>query len=62
MDPDELLSRMRLALHKFNNPSYIEDIQESAEDIARDFDDLDEWLTQGGFLPQAWEHRATASA
>lgn len=57
MNPDTALDEARFALTQFNtlkddptNPNVIS----AAEDLADSFAALDEWITKGGFLPEAW--------
>lgn len=45
MDPDEALRRMR-------DLCTIDGVD--PEKIVAQFQELDEWLTKGGFLPEAW--------
>jgi len=59
MDPNATLAIIReLAhiIHGGQHPALAGDY-ETASRLAGAFQDLDEWLTRGGFLPTAWERR-----
>ncbi len=58
MDPNEALAeirrisaRMRVAQHEYESAGLGEDLRLKVEE-------LDEWLSKGGFLPVAWERKA----
>lgn len=61
MDPNETLRLMREALE---DSSLLEgDAADRArEDVCEYVRALDEWLTKGGFLPDAWARPASSSA
>lgn len=50
MDPDEALRLLRMFAEKFNRESTYEDMDEMVEH----FQALDKWISNGGFLPDAW--------
>lgn len=55
MDPNAVLAAMRAnaeVLREHDDPA-------CADDLAASFQALDEWLTQGGFLPSEWASRRT---
>ena len=52
MDPDEALRKMRQALKWYEEGLEDDDCEESLVVAARA---LDEWLSKGGFLPEAWK-------
>lgn len=57
MDPDEALARCLAALAEFRKAQ--EDDHEpheraAAADLANSFEDLDGWLSSGGFRPKRW--------
>jgi hypothetical protein len=52
MDPDEALRKMRRALKKYGDGLENGDTEEALVVSARA---LDEWLSKGGFLPEAWK-------
>lgn len=55
MDPNELLKKIRTSVQYILNSTG--DIREDkVNDLAGWVDDLDEWITKGGLLPQAWNH------
>lgn len=59
MDPNEALKRMRelareaMAAESGGEPADLGRMSELAEQ----FQALDSWLTNGGFLPDGWSHR-----
>lgn len=55
MDPNALLERIR----ELVAATFVSEDGSYADDLAGAFDDLDEWLSKGGFLPSAWK-RETA--
>jgi hypothetical protein len=62
MDPDVLLDNLRTAVKSFmsvvNDDSYTsDDVVNVAEDIVYMFDNLDQWLASGGFIPAVWNGR-----
>lgn len=50
MDPDEVLTRVRDAIAALADGGGIEE----AAELIDAFNDLDDWLSRGGFLPSAW--------
>lgn len=53
MDPNVMLSEIRvlaIELHASNEPERIE----LADELGPMILELDQWLTKGGFLPDAW--------
>lgn len=58
MDPNEILQQLRVLLqgHRYGEP-----FSAHHSDQVRDlFAALDEWLTRGGFLPDAWRQHEPA--
>ncbi len=57
MDPDETLKHLR-ALSKDATYEYedYDTLEAIAQDFSKAFNALDEWLSAGGFLPEAWQH------
>ena len=56
MDPNAALGRVRYLTGKINSPGVrTEDLATLAEDLAEVFQGLDEWLSGGGFRPDAWQ-------
>ena len=58
MDPDAALHDAHKALAEYRSAQDHEnsgDAQTHAEELADAFEALDEWLTQGGFLPKDWQ-------
>jgi hypothetical protein len=62
MDPTECLTRIRVQSARIrevqeqgiNRPDQLAD---AAQELQQAFDDLDEWLTKGGFVPNQWRPR-----
>lgn len=66
MDPNETLTRMRDAMAALrtaleeDGPDDVDElvggdpIEDAAVDLLDAVEDLDEWLTKGGFVPDAW--------
>lgn len=57
MDPNETLARIRALYDIATNET---DDNELAAELADAIEDLDYWLTTGGFLPDAWQRPAVA--
>jgi len=51
MDPDETLTELRELYNHWQDGNLFESDGERAVEL---FDALDNWLTDGGFLPRAW--------
>jgi hypothetical protein len=51
MDPNATLTELR-ELVAFDDPAAV------AEEMAERIEALDAWLTNGGFLPDEWQHKA----
>ena len=63
MDPNEALKKARAALtacRKANDEGRYDDERDEAESALSHFEALDEWLTKGGFMPDAWYQRRGA--
>lgn len=58
MDPNAALEQLREAIADAANPDQYTDREVAIEQIAEFFEALDNWLTNGGFLPGAWGQRA----
>ena len=53
MDPNELLRRLReIAVDYYAGDK---SAHATAQEMVYEFESLDEWLTNGGFLPADWE-------
>jgi hypothetical protein len=69
MDPDELLRRLRRAAKdaietEDEMQERLPDLEVVVGDLAalgQMVQDLDTWLSRGGFLPKAWKDSATAT-
>lgn len=62
MDPNETLGRMREATRRYeqitNLPTFsVADAIDAAADVISASQDLDKWISKGGFLPEAWNRR-----
>lgn len=55
MDPNETLRLLRLTVAQMRADEHPDIRKAHADEIAEYFDALDEWLSRGGFLPEAWE-------
>lgn len=58
MDPDVLLKQIRKEAERVLLQAAVlcslNDLEETAESLAKNFQDLDRWLSQQGFLPKDW--------
>jgi hypothetical protein len=57
MDPTETLKRIRglvSSLTELRMDASCDDVAEDGEELASAVNDLDEWLSRGGFLPRQW--------
>jgi hypothetical protein len=52
MDPNETLTELRRLVSRAHEP--ITMTGGHAQSFAESFEALDEWLSRGGFLPEAW--------
>jgi len=58
MDPNQALADAREAYALVNRTEDdAEDHLQALEDLAEAFRALDEWISQGGFLPSEWQYR-----
>jgi hypothetical protein len=55
MDPNETLKIIRDALEASREAAYKEDAFAQMACAQAAFEDLDEWLTYGGFPPKDWD-------
>jgi len=55
MDPNEALEQIRQAVARYHNATSDLEITFAAEAVINGFEDLDRWLSRGGFAPQAWD-------
>jgi hypothetical protein len=56
MDPDECLKQIRDLIMRVNAADDRGDFEGFAADLAEHVEALDEWLSKGGFLPDAWRN------
>ena len=59
MDPDVALTELRNLVGQYRTISGTGDLVGEAiiaDQLAETFDNLDTWITGGGFLPAAWTH------
>jgi hypothetical protein len=52
MDPEVVLNRLRILAEGINKNPRHHTVEE--REFAEWFNDLDEWLSHGGFAPSAW--------
>jgi transposase-like protein len=62
MDPDIALANAREAAAQFNSlerswPVDSADVIAAAAEAIEHYQALDEWISKGGFLPNAWQYR-----
>ncbi len=57
MDPDEALAQMRTAIETVWAAESSVAASAAADTLAEHAAALDQWLSKGGFLPQAWSKR-----
>jgi len=60
MDPDTCLENCQLLAASILNLDDDDNVIDKAfagEELAEAFNNLDEWITKGGFLPQVWRGR-----
>ena len=55
MDPDKALEQILESARFILGGSAGDMLEESAEELAQQILELDEWLRRGGFRPKAWE-------
>ena len=55
MDPNEALKNARALAAAILKDGETWDSATRAEELANAFEALDEWLSKGGFLPEAWK-------
>lgn len=61
MDVNATLSRIREIISDIGLADTYEDAASLGTDLAGAVGGLDDWLSRGGFLPQAWEPSATTT-
>lgn len=55
MDPDAALATLREQAKQAEWLHSREEVMAALGDMAEQFEALDQWLTKGGFLPEAWK-------
>ncbi len=55
MDPNETIREMRELAHGISNTYGDEESLWAGKCLAEFFEDLDEWISKGGFLPRDWK-------
>lgn len=58
MDPNATLAKLRHAIESFEDQSDPILAEIAAQEMFEAAQDLDEWLSKGGFLPDAWVTKA----
>lgn len=56
MDPNETLVRLRAAVERMRSALDESEERDAACEAAEAAAALDEWLSEGGFLPVLWRH------
>jgi hypothetical protein len=56
MDPNAALAKIRNLIDSINRASNPDDAIPDYNDALDAFQDLDAWLSQGGFLPVSWDN------
>jgi hypothetical protein len=59
MDPDSTLAALRDLISRLRSAATTDTKADLADELADTVDDLDGWLTRGGFLPRAWADRSS---
>lgn len=64
MDPDVVLKELREAVQRWHQANAVDfylhperlgdNLFQAGTDMAQHFEDLDEWLRQGNFIPRDW--------
>ena len=55
MDPNATLEEMLEAIKKFDDAGDSDEALEAAGDLIEAFENLNEWLSKGGLLPERWK-------
>lgn len=61
MDPNATLQEIRDLIAAIQGEPMADDIDEKASDLAELFQALDWWLSDGGFVPNAWRKKLQGS-
>lgn len=56
MDPNTALTKIRALIHTVQNAEQEDDRLEAQAELIERFEDLDVWLSDGGFPPREWVH------
>jgi len=56
MDPNKTLTNIRAILTEMDRARTREEFTSLADELTWMIKDLDQWLTNGGFLPTEWNH------
>jgi len=62
MDPNKTLTNIRAILTEMDRARTSEEFTSLADELTWMIKDLDQWLTNGGFLPTEWNHNDRKSA
>lgn len=57
MDPNKILADIRGMISRLNDPNEDDHERSVAWGLAEMIEDLDDWLSTGGFLPTEWDNR-----
>ena len=55
MDPNMCLGRIRQLIHRYNEEGALDSLEMYA--LINHVDDMDSWLSIGGFFPKDWEDK-----
>lgn len=61
MDPNTTLARIHELITDARHANTLEARHDAGLDLAEAVEDLDDWLSKGGFLPAAWNLSATGT-
>jgi len=57
MDPNAAYREIKAHAREYRNGDYPEaDLQDVLECVLESFNELDEWIKKGGYLPAEWAH------
>lgn len=57
MDPNKTLENIRAVITDMGQRHTVSELNILHDELYWLIKDLDQWLTQGGFLPTDWQHR-----
>lgn len=60
MDPNKTLANIRAIIAELRRTNTTGKVIELGDELSWMIQDLDEWLSKGGFLPAAWNNHLTS--